>query len=78
MKASLRIIILALCAAGLAACAASQDRTAYTQPEQVGNHPVDSGYVSNIERMARAQGIEVTWVNVPVKRTADADAKEQY
>jgi len=74
MKASLRILVPALCACGLAACAGTQDRTAYAPPGQVGSAPVNTGYVSNIERMARAQGIKVTWVNMPVKRAAQADA----
>ncbi|GAA3921412.1 hypothetical protein [Luteimonas lutimaris] len=73
MNASLRIFILALCAFGLAACAGTQDRTAYAPPGQVGSAPVNTGYVSNVERMARAQGIKVTWVNMPVKRSAQAD-----
>src|SRR5690606_18407508 len=36
MNASLRIILLALCVLGIAACAGTQDRTAYSAPEQVG------------------------------------------
>lgn len=73
MKASLRIAVLALTAAGLAACAGTQEKTAYTTPGEVGSYPVNSGYVSNVERMARAQGIKVTWVNAPVKRTKAAE-----
>ena len=74
MNASLRIILPALCVLGLAACAGTQDRMAYTAPEQVGASPrVDTGYVSNIERMARAQGIKVTWVNMPVKHAEQAE-----
>src|SRR5690606_41631618 len=74
MNASLRITILAVCALGLAACAGTQDRAAYVPPGQVGASPVNTGYVSNIERMARAQGIKVTWVNMPVKRSAQEHA----
>lgn len=68
MNVSLRTIAIGLCVFGLAACAGTQERTTQASPGVVGSYPVDRGYVSNIERMARAQGIEVTWVNVPVKR----------
>ena len=75
MNASLRILLLALCVLGLAACAGTQDRTAYSAPEQVGaSSRVDTGYVSNIERMARAQGIKVTWVNMPEKHGERVEA----
>jgi hypothetical protein len=67
MKASLRFAALVACAAGLAACAGTQEQSAYVAPGVVGSYPVDNGYVSSVERIARKQGIKVTWVNVPVK-----------
>jgi hypothetical protein len=67
MKASLRIAALALSVAGLAACAGTQETSAYVAPGVVGSYPTDNGYVSSVERIARRQGIQVTWVNVPVK-----------
>jgi hypothetical protein len=73
MKASLRIAALVLSVAGLAACAGTQEKSAYVAPGEVGSYPLDSGYVSNVERMARAQGIQVTWVNAPVKRVKSAE-----
>ena len=69
MNVSLRNIAIGLCCLGLAACAGTQERTTQASPGEVGSYPVDRGYVSNVERMARAQGIEVTWVNAPVKRS---------
>jgi hypothetical protein len=73
MKASLRIAVLALTAAGLAACAGTRENTASITPGEVGSYPINNGYVSNVERLARAQGIKVTWVNAPVKRTKAAE-----
>lgn len=67
MKASLRIAALALSVAGLSACAGGMEKSAYVSPGVVGSYPADSGYVSSVERIARRQGIQVTWVNVPVK-----------
>ena len=68
MKASLRIAVLALSVAGLSACASSQEKSTYVSPGVVGSYAVDSGYVSNIERLARKQGALITWVNAPVVR----------
>jgi len=67
MKASLRFTALVLCVAGLSACAGMQEESAYVTPGVVGSYPVDKGYVSNVERYARRQGIQVTWVNAPVR-----------
>jgi len=69
MNASLRIAVLALSVAGLTACAGSMEKSTYESPGVVGSYAVDTGYVSNIERIARKQGAQVTWVNAPIKRT---------
>jgi hypothetical protein len=69
MNASLRIAALALSVAGLTACAGSMEKSTYESPGVVGSYAVDTGYVSNIERLARKQGANVTWVNMPVKRS---------
>lgn len=68
MNVRLRTLALAACVFGLAACAGTQERTTRVSPGEVGHAPVNRGYVSNVERMARAQGIKVTWVNLPVQR----------
>lgn len=67
MKASLRIAALALSVAGLGACASGMEKSTYVSPGTAGSYPADNGYVSSVERIARRQGIHVTWVNVPVK-----------
>lgn len=69
MNASLRIAVLALSVAGLTACAGSMEKSTYESPGVVGSYAVDTGYVSNIERLAQRQGAQVTWVNAPVKHT---------
>ncbi len=74
MKMTVRITMLALSAAGLAACAGSgAQKSTYVPPSHVGDYVVDSNYVGNVERIAQRQGIDVQWVNVPVRRVATSD-----
>lgn len=73
MKASLRIIVLSLSVLGLAACAGSQTRSSYVQPERVlkpGEVRIerDGAYIAYVERVARRRGIYLQWVNPPVRR----------
>lgn len=72
MKTALESAILALATLGLAACAGTEERSAYVPPDPVVGSSVDSGYVNNVERIARRQGIKVTWVNAPRKRSEAA------
>lgn len=75
MKAPLRIIVLSLSVLGLAACASSQEGSAYVEPARVTNPGEvrierDAEYIAHVEREARRRGIYVQWVNVPTKRVA--------
>jgi len=71
MNASLRIAALVLTSAGLTACAGSMEKSTYESPGVIGSYAADSGYVSNVERIARRSGAQVTWVNVPIKRATN-------
>lgn len=73
MKAPLRVAVLSLSVLGLAACASSQEGSAYVEPARVMNPGEvrierDAEYVAYVERVARRRGIYVQWVNVPTKR----------
>lgn len=68
-----RFALVGIVASGLVACASGQEKTTYVPPSHVGDYVVDGVYVSNVEHAARSQGIQVTWVNVPVKRVSKAD-----
>ena len=68
--------VLALATFGLAACAGTAERSAYVPPSPViGSSAVDNVYVSNVERIARRQGIKVTWVNAPLKHSDPAESR---
>ena len=72
MNASLRVLVLSLATAGLAACAGMPEKSA-----QVERAPTimdaDEAYVAYVERVARRRGIEVVWVNVPRAKVAAQD-----
>lgn len=73
MNASLRLAVLSLSVLGLAACASTQQPTAYVEPAQVvkpqeGRIVRDEAYIAYVERTARRRGIYVQWVNPPNKR----------
>lgn len=73
MNAPLRLAVLSLSVLGLAACAATGQRSTYTEPERVlrpGEVRIeqDDAYVAYVERTARRRGIHVQWVNPPTKR----------
>jgi hypothetical protein len=65
MNACLRIAAPVLCVLGLAACAGTQEKSAYVPPRSLDSLSTDDAYVSNVENMARRRGVKITWVNVP-------------
>lgn len=68
-----KILALSLATIALAACSSMQDKSAYVAPQPVSNAPTiqpDQEYVSRVEMMARRQGADVRWINVPTKRVA--------
>lgn len=65
-----RILALSLAVLALAACAGTQEKSAYVEPQQIrpaGSEQPDMQYVARVERAARASGVEVHWVNIPTK-----------
>ena len=68
MNAKLRIVILSLSVAGLAACASAPAQRTAQAPERASNvsiMDIDQEYVAYVERVARRRGIDVTWVHQP-------------
>ena len=73
MKNRSRILSLSLASLALAACATTGEQASYIAPEPVGERVAvsiqpDEAYVSRVEMMARRQGADVRWINVPTKR----------
>lgn len=75
MNASLRMAVLSLSVLGLAACAGTEVRPAYTEPKQPSIMDDDEAYIAYVERVAKRRGIEVVWVNTP-RKTAEQVAQE--
>ena len=75
MNASLRMAVLSLSVLGLAACAGTEVKTAYTQPKDPSIMDNDEAYIAYVQRVAKRRGIEVVWVNTP-RKSAEEVAKE--
>jgi hypothetical protein len=72
MKALLRLGIATVAVAGLSACASTHQWTAATdkatqQPVQA-HYEGDLQYVAAVEHIARRRGVQVRWVNAPLRR----------
>ena len=68
-----RILVLSVATIALAACSSMQDKSTYVAPQpvsQTASIQPDEEYVSRVEMMARKQGADVRWINVPTKRVA--------
>ncbi|NBB93048.1 MAG: lipoprotein [Gammaproteobacteria bacterium] len=65
MKKPIPWLTVALAAALLAGCAASDELRAPTE--------VDTRYVATIERSAKQVGVDVVWVNPPRRARSDDD-----
>ena len=63
--------VLSIALIGLSACASTQHVATRVQPEaRRGTITGDSEYVARVEQIARRRGIEVKWINPPVRRVA--------
>ena len=74
MKTLLRFATAGALVAGLSACASTSQLAsatpasgAYRAPDHLVS---DSEYIAQVERLARIRGVQVQWVNPPVKRVA--------
>jgi len=64
---------LSLAVGALAACSSTAEKSSYVAPQQVtqtASIQPDEEYISRVELMARKQGADVRWINVPTKRVA--------
>ncbi len=68
-------ITLVLSACGLAACASSSPRLADAPPREVRMQSVeplrittDDAYIAKVNREAQRRGLQVQWINPPVRR----------
>ncbi|MDQ3495541.1 MAG: hypothetical protein M3485_08510 [Pseudomonadota bacterium] len=73
MSIPLRLLTFSLLILGLSACASTQDRRAYVEPERTLSpgevrFEQDAEYIGYVERIARRRGITVQWVHPPTKR----------
>ncbi len=69
MNVKLRLVVLSLSVAGLAACASMPAQQTAQAPQRASNASnvmdIDQEYVAYVERVARRRGIDVTWVHQP-------------
>lgn len=63
----MRMLMAAICCAGLAACAGTNGSNGLARAER---SVVDDHYVSRVEAMSARNGVEVRWVNPPLKRAS--------
>jgi hypothetical protein len=72
MKALLRFAIATIAVAGLSACASTHQWAAApekaAQPVAGAQYKGDVQYIAAVEHIARRRGVQVQWVNPPVRR----------
>lgn len=67
---ALRTVVIFAAALTLTACATTDDRGAVrVAPQRSGTIDTHHEYVARVEAIARRRGIDVQWINMPVKRT---------
>lgn len=71
---ALRIVLLFAAALTSTACVTTGDRSAArVAPQRSGTIDTHHEYVARVESIARRRGIDVRWVNMPVKRAQRDD-----
>jgi outer membrane biogenesis lipoprotein LolB len=71
---TLRTVVIFAAALTLTACATTADRSAArVAPQRSGTMDTHHQYVAQVEAVARRRGIDVKWINMPVKRTKRDD-----
>ncbi len=82
MNALLRLVPLGIVAVVATGCASSHRLADAPRPAQPpataagSDIQTDAVYVATVEYIARRRGVEVVWVNPPLKRTRAADTQE--
>ena len=77
MNSLLRCCIVATAALGAAACAShGSPGYATTAASDPAEFTRDAEYTGAVEHLARRRGVEVHWINPPVKRTRVASADD--
>ncbi len=66
MKSIIAASVFALSMLMLGGCSSMGTKSAVVQPMDVD----DTAYVAHVERVARARGVSVRWVNPPQKHTS--------
>ncbi|MDH5824397.1 hypothetical protein QFW77_15595 [Luteimonas sp. RD2P54] len=82
MNRLLRCTFAALALLVLAGCTSTQGSAGYRtmpEPAQPGSPAFerDVAYIASVERVARMRGIDVRWVNPPVRRAAAGEPEVQ-
>lgn len=73
MNSLLRCCFIIASVLALAACASQGDtRSGSAAPAATDNHRQDGTYMFTIERVARRRGVEVQWVNPPLRRASES------
>jgi hypothetical protein len=70
-----KILALSLVLTGLAACSGMQEKSTYAAAQEVVSptgEAIDQVYMANVEYVAKQRGVEVHWVNPPLKAVANS------
>ena len=73
MRNRSKTLALSLTVIALAGCSSTMEKASYMAPQQAtetASIQPDEEYISRVEMMARKQGADVRWINVPTKRVA--------
>ena len=76
MKSSLQLALVASSTLLLAACASGGMTRAVPEPNRSAPNAVveNAEYIAYVEELARRRGVDVQWVNPPVRRVANHQA----
>ncbi|MGY1457037.1 MULTISPECIES: hypothetical protein [unclassified Luteimonas] len=76
MRTHLRMVLMAMAAVMLAACATDGSQLSKATPQHQGRLVTDTEYVAYVERKALSRGVEVYWVQPPTRAVASTDTDE--
>ncbi|WP_147652822.1 hypothetical protein [Vulcaniibacterium gelatinicum] len=64
----IRLLSAALATAASAGCATTRETAQRPVAESGSRIATDSAYIEQVERIARIRGVQVVWINPPVRR----------